>query len=60
VLACPLRRKQLELYPFDFQPPLHPSLLEKIDEPISRSEGLKSALYEIYIDLANDQPIVLS
>jgi len=62
IKVCPDRRKQLELYPMEFQPPVHPSLIQDIDKPISRTEGLKNAFYEMMIDLAveNDQGIFFS
>ncbi len=48
----PLRRKQIALYPV-YPPFLPDTLTDMPEENISRSQGIKDALYQIHHDLAN-------
>lgn len=56
----PIRKQQSLRYPLLAIPMLHESLMENIDKPISRGEGLQKAIEQIFMDLKRPELSVLS
>jgi hypothetical protein len=52
----PLRKEQISLFPGFYPRTLHSSLFENIDEKISRTEGLKNAIFHMHMDIIMYQP----